>query len=147
MLSGAHYAYRLSREEVGTHIDHMNAPQIIDASPTKEFFIYMLVRDVPLIRSIIDLIDNSVDGATRTKGAAGYSEFWIRIEISGERLRVHDNCGGVPLNVAKEYAFRFGRPSNVPGTPGSIGQFGVGMKRTIFKLGKQFKVTSTTGNS
>jgi hypothetical protein len=34
----------------------------IKASPTKEFFIYMLVKDIPLNRAIIDLVDNSVDG-------------------------------------------------------------------------------------
>jgi hypothetical protein len=34
----------------------------IDASPTKELFIYMLVRDISLSRAIIDLVDNSVVG-------------------------------------------------------------------------------------
>lgn len=40
---------------------------IIQASPTKELYIYMLTRDIPLIRAILDWGDNSVDGATRVK--------------------------------------------------------------------------------
>lgn len=35
----------------------------IRANPTKEFFITMLTRDIPLDRAILDLIDNSVDAA------------------------------------------------------------------------------------
>jgi hypothetical protein len=40
----------------------------IKASPSKEFFIHMLTRDVQLSRAIIDLVDNSVDGAKRLRG-------------------------------------------------------------------------------
>ncbi len=31
--------------------------RVINAEPTKDLFIYMLVRDIPLIRAIIDLVD------------------------------------------------------------------------------------------
>jgi hypothetical protein len=41
----------------------------INASPSKEFFIHMLTRDVQLTRAIIDLVDNCIDGAKRLKGA------------------------------------------------------------------------------
>lgn len=40
-------------------------PMRINASPTKELFIFMLTRDVQLSRAIIDLVDNCVDGANR----------------------------------------------------------------------------------
>jgi len=33
------------------------------ADPTKDFFIDMLTRDIPLEWAILDLIDNCVDGA------------------------------------------------------------------------------------
>ena len=122
-------------------------PKIIEGSPTKELFIEMLVRDIPLIRAIIDLVDNSVDGATRSQTNDNYNDFWIRIEVKKENFKISDNCGGIPINVAREYAFRFGRPEGVELTPKSIGKFGVGMKRTFFKLGKQFKVDSTTETS
>src|ERR1700736_3839618 len=37
----------------------------IDAMPTKDFFISMLVRDIDLVDAIADLFDNCVDGARR----------------------------------------------------------------------------------
>src|SRR6516225_7502864 len=109
--------------------------ETLDASPTKEFFIYMLVRDVSLVRAIIDLVDNSVDGAHRARPDGPYRGYHIEIDLSAERFRIRDNCGGIDLKTAQEYAFKFGRPLTVPTTHGSIGQFGVGMKRTLFKLG------------
>lgn len=35
----------------------------VDASPTKGFFIYMLTRDIDVRPAIVELIDNSIDGA------------------------------------------------------------------------------------
>lgn len=118
----------------------------IDAMPTKELFIDMLVRDVPLIRAIIDLIDNSVDGAIRS-GKSRFDDFWILIEMNKDHLIITDNCGGIDVDTAKNHAFRFGRPKETGPTPKSIGQFGVGMKRTIFKVGKCFYIDSMTKNS
>ena len=34
-----------------------------------------------------------------------------------------------------------------PSTPHSVGQFGVGMKRALFKLGSKFRIESTTETS
>jgi hypothetical protein len=119
----------------------------IDASPTKELFIFMLVRDIPLIRAILDLIDNAIDGAHRSHHNGDYSKFTIRIEINKSHFKIVDNCGGISVDIARDYAFRFGRPENIELTHGSIGKFGVGMKRTFFKLGKIFKVISVTTKS
>ena len=120
---------------------------VIDGSPTKEFFIYMLVRDIPLNRAVIDLIDNSVDGARRIRDGARFNELWIRLDIGKDRFRICDNCGGIPVNIAREYAFRFGRPKEAPAIDGSIGQFGVGMKRSFFKMGTRLDIESTTSTS
>lgn len=117
---------------------------VIDASPTKEFFISMLVKDIPLIRSIIDLVDNSVDGARRLRKNHDYTGLSIRVEADHDHFKISDNCGGIPLNIAQAYAFRFGRPEGMPATEHSVGQFGVGMKRSLFKLGKIFRIESTT---
>ena len=119
----------------------------INAHPTKELFIYMLTRDIPLIRAILDLIDNAVDGVTRIQESDDYSNFWIKINCTKESFKISDNCGGIPIEIAREYAFRFGRPKATKTTPGSIGKFGVGMKRAFFKLGNIFEVKSTTVNS
>lgn len=110
----------------------------INANPTKEFFIEMLTRDIALDRAILDLIDNSVD-ASRQENKPNS---WIKIFLSEDKFEIYDNCGGMDRHVAQTYAFRFGRPSNSPETPNSVGQFGVGMKRTLFKLGKYFIVES-----
>jgi hypothetical protein len=121
--------------------------EIINASPTKEFFIHMLTRDIPLSRAILDLVDNSVDGARRLRPAGDYDRLSVRMELNADHFRISDNCGGIPVDVARDYAFRFGRPKEAPDTPGSMGQFGVGMKRTFFRLGRHFVVSSTTARS
>lgn len=122
--------------------------RIVDAHPEKDFFITILIKDIELPRAIIDLVDNSLDGARRIKGQDGpYDGLTIRLEVTPELFRIADNCGGIDVEIARKYAFRFGRPKDMKKTTRSVGQFGVGMKRAIFKLGKQFKVTSICDNS
>ncbi|CAI1953206.1 Histidine kinase-, DNA gyrase B-, and HSP90-like ATPase [Serratia fonticola] len=110
----------------------------INANPTKEFFIEMLTRDIALDRAILDLIDNSVDSSR----SMNKPKSWIKLTMDKNKFEIYDNCGGMDRHVAQNYAFRFGRPSDSPETPNSVGQFGVGMKRTLFKLGCQFVVES-----
>lgn len=117
-------------------------PNRINAAPSKEFFIYMLTRDVQLSRAIIDLLDNCVDGAKRLRANGSFDGLWVTITISPDLFSITDNCGGIPVEVARDYAFRFGRPKTAKDTPGSMGLFGVGMKRTFFKLGNRFEVRS-----
>ena len=114
----------------------------VDANPTKDFFISMLTRDIPLDRAILDLIDNSVDAAnTLNNGDLNGKE--IKITLDATSFKIEDNCGGFDIETARHYAFRFGRDSKTERlTPNSVGQFGVGMKRTLFKLGNNFTVRS-----
>jgi hypothetical protein len=119
----------------------------IDASPTKDFFISMLVKDIVLSRSILDLCDNCVDGARRLRPNGNFEGLHIRIELSERHFKIADNCGGIPADIARNYAFRFGRPSNMQATPHSVGQFGVGMKRSLFKIGTAFRIESRSINS
>ncbi|MBG1257677.1 ATP-binding protein [Nostoc commune] len=121
--------------------------RLIHAEPTKDLFIYMLVRDIPLIRAIIDLVDNSVDGATHLQSNENYEGLWIKILVNKEYFQIQDNCGGITVNDAEEYAFKFGRANDAVLTPKSIGRFGIGMKRAFFKIGKKFTVESTTSSS
>ena len=92
----------------------------------------MLVKDIALTRAIIDLIDNSVDGARRKRSGGEYVGLWIEITANENLFEVKDNCGGIPLETARYYAFRFGRPAEMEATPHSVGQFGVGMKTGTF---------------
>lgn len=138
----------------------------VDARPTKRFFVRMLVRDIELVPAIVDLVDNSVDGAKRQHAkarpldtvsgdssdadetmAVDLSGHRVQIALSAESFAIADDCGGIELRDAVRYAFRFGRPEDVEPVEGEVGQFGVGMKRALFKLGNRFEVSSIAANS
>lgn len=120
-------------------------PQI-NAEPTKTFFVEMLTRDIQLEQAVLDLVDNSVDGAKALKGEGDhpFEGMTVRIEFDKAKFRIIDNCGGFDSEAARTYAFRFGKPAGTPRTAHSIGQFGVGMKRALFKFGHHFTVRSAT---
>jgi len=122
-----------------------NEPKI-SAMPTKAFFVEMFTRDIPLEQAILDLVDNSVDGANKLKNEKGeaLTQRWIKIQFGKSGFTIADNCGGFTKKAAIEYAFRFGRPAKEKGAKGSIGRFGVGMKRALFKFGPHFTVQSAT---
>lgn len=121
---------------------------VVDASPEKNFFIYMLTRDIDLKAAIVELIDNSIDGAKRLRENENYEGLYIKIELSKDKFMIKDNCGGIDIETARKYAFKFGRSANREEDKSAYftGIFGIGMKRTLFKLGKNFSVTSKTKN-
>jgi hypothetical protein len=121
----------------------------INASPTKRFFVEMLTRDIELDDAILDLLDNSVDGILRLrKGKAGsakpYSNYWAEIKFSRSEFRITDNCGGIPPDIAESYAFRMGRVAGDMRDKNlaSVGMYGIGMKRAIFKMGSSTTIES-----
>jgi hypothetical protein len=119
----------------------------VDARPEKRFFVDMLTRDIELAPAIIDLVDNSIDGAKRIRPEEADDRFdglSVQIRLEPEIFELLDTCGGFSREHAATYAFKFGRHRNQQPTPGEVGQFGVGMKRAIFKLGREFAVVSRT---
>jgi hypothetical protein len=121
----------------------------INASPTKRFFVDMLTRDIELDDAILDLLDNSVDGILRLRKGKRpttkpYEGYWAELKFSRGEFRITDNCGGIPPDVAAEYAFRMGRladddrDKNLP----TVGMYGIGMKRAMFKMGSSTVVES-----
>ena len=70
----------------------------------------------------------------------------MKLEFDKEKFVISDNCGGFGKEAARRYAFKFGRPDQSTRTPHSIGQFGVGMKRALFKFGRHFVVKSQTSD-
>lgn len=119
----------------------------IDVEPTKQLFIQMLTRDILLSNAIIDLIDNSIDAASNnTTKENSLEDFRLDLTINKDEFLLSDNCGGIALKDAIEYAFVFGRPKEVIHPVGNIGQFGIGMKRTIFKIGKMCRIDSLSFN-
>ena len=103
----------------------------------------MLTRDIELSDAILDLVDNSLDGALRL-GADdhGYERYSIDVVVSKEEFRITDNCGGIPRDTAAHYAFRMGRESgdSRDSQHATIGMYGIGMKRALFKMGNQATV-------
>lgn len=117
--------------------------------PTKRFFISMLTRDIELEDAILDLLDNSVDGAMRQRKKKIlepdlYSGYWAHLTLDENSFRLADNCGGIP-DDRLETAFRLGRPriSQDMDLP-TIGMYGIGMKRAIFKMGHEATVETSS---
>ena len=119
----------------------------INANPTKEFFISMLTRDIDVKAAILELIDNSIDGAKRMRPNSDFNGLSIDIKFDENKFVIEDNCGGMGVDIAQNYAFRFGRSKSRPQEAGNFtGIFGIGMKRALFRLGKKFTIESTTVN-
>jgi hypothetical protein len=126
------------------------------AYPAKRFFVEMLTRDIELDDSILDLLDNCLDGAMRLStnnrkdvkdDSKIYEGFYAHITMNSENFVIEDNCGGIPRELARRYAFRLGRPEerdqeNLP----TVGIYGIGMKRALFKMGAQSQVITKNGD-
>ena len=118
----------------------------VDAKPVKSFFVEMLTRDIELIDAILDLLDNCVDGILRQRkdssGEKPYEGSNAKITFDENSFSISDNCGGIPWSL-HDYAFRMGkdpkdRDSDLP----TVGVYGIGMKRAIFKIGKQCLIST-----
>jgi len=121
----------------------------VDASPVKSFFVTMLTRDIKLEEAILDLLDNCVDGILRSKRRSSankpYKGYRAEIEFKKGLFTISDNCGGIPWSL-HDYAFRMGRASGRPADkPGTVGVYGIGMKRAIFKMGKDCLISTQNG--
>lgn len=114
----------------------------VPLQPVKSFFVHMLTRDISLENALLDLVDNCVDGIQRIVSETNlekpnpYSGYWAKIKFSKNKFSIEDNCGGIPWKY-HEYAFRMGRPNvNVDKGLKTVGVYGIGMKRAIFKIGE-----------
>ena len=121
--------------------------ETIAAPPVKEFFIKTMPRDIELKDAILDLLDNCVDGIERSintqqkKEYNVYQNFNAEISLEGKKFKIKDNCGGIPYNILSDYALRMGRPSHAMALGHkSIGFYGIGMKRALFKMGEYIEI-------
>ncbi|GGJ56408.1 ATP-binding protein [Deinococcus roseus] len=143
---------------------------LVNAEPRKKFFTEMLTRDIDLKDAILDLLDNCIDGALRASESlqinaqvqqgdsevvlvgntaeidpvSPYSDRWAEISINETEFVIRDNCGGIPRDIAINYAFRMGRSEEMQETETvkSVGVYGIGMKRAVFKMGRNVEVIS-----
>lgn len=123
-----------------------NRPNRVNATPVKSFFVEMLTRDIDLVDAILDLLDNCVDGILR-QGENGsverpYEGFTAEIQFDENSFSISDNCGGIPWDM-HDYAFRMGKdPKNREINLPTVGVYGIGMKRAIFKIGKWCSIST-----
>lgn len=128
--------------------------ETVSADATKDFFVNMFTRDIAPHDCVMDLVDNSLDGAHRSLLADGkspqdkgqpYAGFFVELTVNPNMFRIVDNCGGIAVDLAKNNVFCFGRKPGAAGTTShGIGLYGVGLKRAIFKLGTSSTVKSAT---
>lgn len=121
---------------------------VVKVEPEKDFFISMLIKDITLRDAIGDLVDNAVD-AIKVKGKNGNSlgKYFIKIKLDSDNFSISDNGTGIEEEVAREYAFKLGKPKEHQLNDFSIGRFGIGMKRAFFKIGNKIEVNSVAPNS
>lgn len=108
--------------------------------PTKDLFLDTLTKDVTITDAILDLVDNAIDGYTRHDIGERRS---IDLKLSKARFLIRDNCGGIDVESARNEVFRFGI---VRGGKHSLGVYGIGLKRSMFKLGSEIVFSSDDGN-
>ena len=115
----------------------------IIAEPTKTLFISILTQDVDPLDCILDLIDNSIDSYTRN----GYSDTrQIKLKIGKQSFEIFDSCGGIALEILKKEVFRFGVEEVKRDKP-TLGLYGIGMKRALFKMGKKIYLETDDGKT
>lgn len=116
------------------------------AKPTKNFFVNLFTQDIDLEGAIFDLVDNSIDGASRTlslsENGEKYAGKWVRLTINENEFSLIDNCGGITEDLIG-YAFRFGRDVDRPPEKAeTVGIYGIGMKRSMYRMGKSGRIIS-----
>lgn len=132
--------------------------KLAKAYPRKHFFFEMFTRDISFEDCVLDLIDNSIDGLVRSRGidiantllkkngesARSLRKELPKIEVSytDTEFKIVDECGGIDRRSALEDVFNFGHAEGEAG--GTLGVYGIGLKRAIFKIGNHFEMESKT---
>jgi hypothetical protein len=76
------------------------APAQPSAEPTKEFFVDMLTKDIPLDQAVLDLVDNCVDGAKKIAAEGGqFGDHTVNLEIYNSHFRILDDCGAAQISL------------------------------------------------
>jgi len=113
----------------------------IIAEPTKTLFIDILTQDVDPLDCILDLIDNSIDSYTRNE----YSDKrQIKLKIGDQSFAIFDSCGGIDKETLENDVFKFGVDEIRRDKP-TLGLYGIGMKRALFKMGKKISLETDNG--
>ena len=96
-------------------------------------------------KSVAAAVIPPLDGkeATPDEEPQPFAGFSADITAAPTVFEIKDNCGGIPEDVAIESAFMLGRPDLERDSElATVGMYGIGMKRAIFKIGESCEVRS-----
>lgn len=120
-----------------------------------EYLIAGLTTDVTTLECVLDLVDNSIDAARNEilskRGAKkdqfglpkSYAGYEIVVNSSLEAFEITDNCSGITQTNLSESSFVTGSRSR---HQFGIGHFGVGLNRSIFKIGTSTALETDDGS-
>lgn len=121
----------------------------------QDFLRSTLIKDITTLESIYDLIDNSIDAARNVVFnrpdceldkyglPVSYSGYRVSLRFAGDSITLCDNASGIPSHVLREKTFITGILSN---HRFGIGRFGVGLKRSLFRLGTNYALITDTSD-
>ncbi|MFN3289057.1 MAG: ATP-binding protein [Acinetobacter sp.] len=117
---------------------------LADIRPTKEYLVHGITQDVSVEECIFDLIDNSIDAYPRHSNeiVSKYDDYTIDLTLEKNLFSINDCGKGIDQLLLKNDTLRFGTKTDHHTT--SIGFYGIGLNRAIFKLGKKINITTET---
>lgn len=115
----------------------------INVMPSKNLLIDTLTEDISIHDAVLDLLDNAVDSYIRNNIKDRRK---IELKISKDQFEIIDNCGGINAEQLKQNIFRIGLVDIKKKAP-TIGRFGVGLKRSLFKIGKKITFITDDGKN
>lgn len=107
---------------------------IVDGSPTKEFIISTITKDITIEAAIFDFIDNSINAANKLKTRNRLGNYYVDVKITPTSLIIKDNCGGFTKEKILAGALRIG--SSLEYKSGH----GISMKRAFLKFGRNIYI-------
>ncbi|MDO7509060.1 ATP-binding protein [Acinetobacter baumannii] len=125
----------------------MSKELLADTRPTKEYLVNGITKDVTIEECIFDLIDNSIDAYSRKENelVSDFNKYTIEIKLSKNYFSIKDLGKGIKLEALINETLRFG--TKTPHHTTSIGFYGIGLNRALFKLGKDISITSETSDN
>lgn len=128
----------------------------VDFGADQDFLISGITADVTTLECIYDLIDNSIDAARNDLLSVkepkldeyglpqSYAGYEVSIVAASDSFSIHDNCSGMSEATLSRKSFKTGSKSS---HPFGIGHFGIGLNRSVFKLGRTTTLISDDGKT
>ncbi|WP_338557854.1 ATP-binding protein [Acinetobacter sp. KS-LM10] len=117
---------------------------LADTRPAKDYLVNGITKDVTIEECIFDLIDNSIDAYPLHTDIiiSDYKNYTINLNIKKNLFSILDSGKGIQRELLKTDTLRFGTKTIHHST--SIGYYGIGLNRAIFKLGREINIVTET---